>query len=405
MNVLVISQMYPNSENEISGIFVHEQLLALREQGVMAKVISAQPWTPFYFQILPGRWGKIADIPSGDVKDSIEVFYPRYFSIPRNLLLSTIGHRLYHGIRQKAIELKRIFDFDIIHAHAVIPAGYAAMLLSKELNVPYVVTVHGSDFFNTIHRSKKLKDQVEEVIKKSSKTITVSDVLKRTGKKALQGRLPIVTVRNGIAAERVIAEAAEIKKIPDEKILLSVANLIERKGIQQVILALKGLLKQHEKVRYLVIGDGLYRPALESLVDELDLGQYVDFLGQKSHRETMRYMAACDVFVLPSWDEAFGVVYIEAMANGKPVIGCVGEGIEDFVMDKESGFLVKPKDINSLGSILEYILEHPGEIAEIGRRAQKHILENFTWEKNAQDMVRIYQESLHQSSQSQNLHI
>ncbi len=63
MKVLVISQMYPNVENEISGIFVHEQLLALKEQGLQAKVISAQPWVPFYSRVLPGRWGKIADNP------------------------------------------------------------------------------------------------------------------------------------------------------------------------------------------------------------------------------------------------------------------------------------------------------------------------------------------------------
>ncbi len=283
-------------------------------------------------------------------------FIPAYFSIPRNILVNTTGYRLYHGIRQKVVELKKIFDFDIIHAHAAIPAGYAAMLLSEELNVPYVVTVHGLDFFYTIHRNKILKKQVEEVINKSSMTITVSDVLKRTGEEYLQLELPLITIRNGITPDRVIAEKAVIQRKPGEKILLSVANLIERKGIQNVILALKDLLKQHDKVRYVVIGDGLYRPTLESLVNELDLVQHVDFLGQKSHRETMRYMAACDVFVLPSWDEAFGIVYLEAMANGKPVIGCEGEGIEDFVVDSETGFLVKPKDKEDLFQVLDDLL-------------------------------------------------
>lgn len=394
MKVLVISQMYPSMENEISGIFVHEQLLAFQEQGLQARVVSAQPWLPFSSRFLPGRWGKIADIPPVDVRDSIQVFYPRYVSIPRNILISTMGYRLYYGIRQQVVELKRVFDFDIIHAHAVIPAGYAAMMLSKELNVPYVVTVHGRDFFYTIHRSKILKNQIEEVIAKSSRTITVSDVLRRTGEEYLHGRLPLVTIRNGITPDRVIVDAGDLQKRPDEKILLSVANLIERKGIQHVILALGRLLKQHDNVRYIVIGDGLYRQELERLTVELNIAQHVDFLGQKSHHETMRYMAACDVFVLPSWDEAFGIVYIEAMANGKPVIGCEGEGIEDFVVDSETGFLVKPRDIEDLVNTLDDLLVHPQKGIEAGKRGNEHILENYTWEMNAQKTIRLYKEAL-----------
>ena len=394
MNVLVISQMYPNTANDVSGIFVHEQILALKKNGINVIVVSPTQWIPFYIGLLPSKWESIRDIPAEDQRDSVQVFHPRYLSIPNSILYGTSGYMMYRGIKDKVNEIRKSFEFDIIHAHAAIPNGYAAMLLSRKLNVPYVVTIHGLDFYYSIHRNQLLKKQVEAVLRNSSKAIVVSDVLRKIGEQHLPGTTPLITINNGLNPERVIAQPADIQKQGEERIVLSVANLKERKGIQYVILAVERLLKENINLKYLIVGDGPYRPELERLVHELGLAQQIVFVGQQEYHKTMQYMAACDVFVLPSWDEAFGVVYIEAMANAKPVIGCMEQGIEDIVMDSVTGFLVKPRDIDDLVRVLAEILTHPQQGIKVGRRAQKHVLENFTWDKNAQEMVRIYKETI-----------
>ena len=144
----------------------------------------------------------------------------------------------------------------------------------------------------------------------------------------------------------------------------------------------------------MIIGKGKEKKNLEELVNKLNLQNMVKFAGKISHHKVMEYMASCDVFSLPSWNEGFGVVYIEAMAQGKPVIGCQGEGIEDFVENGKTGMLVKPKDVDSIVKVMDYLLSNPDEARAMGQRAHKFVLENYTWEKNAERTIEVYREVL-----------
>jgi len=105
-------------------------------------------------------------------------------------------------------------------------------------------------------------------------------------------------------------------------------------------------------------------------------------------------MDACDVFSLPSWNEAFGVVYLEAMACGKPVIGCQGQGIEDVITDGKTGFLVKPKDVADLAAILLMLFEDPELRRKVGAQARRLVQADFTWEKNVEKTVVVYKQVL-----------
>ena len=101
-------------------------------------------------------------------------------------------------------------------------------------------------------------------------------------------------------------------------------------------------------------------------------------------------MAACDIFILPSYDEAFGVVYLEAMSFKKPVIGTEGEGIEDIIKDGENGLLVKPRDVASIVEKLELLIRSPKLRNELGIKGFNSI-KNLTWENNAREMIKIYE--------------
>jgi len=85
------------------------------------------------------------------------------------------------------------------------------------------------------------------------------------------------------------------------------------------------------------------------------------------------------------------------MAHGKPVIACRGEGIEDVITDGEAGLLVKPKDVESLVEALDFLLSHPEEAQAMGERARTLVLENYTWEKNAEKTIKVYEEVLKNS--------
>ena len=175
--------------------------------------------------------------------------------------------------------------------------------------------------------------------------------------------------------------------VPDDpRSVVTVAHLVARKRHADVIRALALL----DDVRYYVIGDGPERPALEALAR--DLGVHARFLGQLPHEEALATARRCAVFALPSVDEAFGVVYVEAMAGGLPAIGAVGEPGPEEIGD---GLVqVPPGDIEALAHALRELLDHPEWRNEVGQRARRNVMERFTWERCGHETVAAYEEAL-----------
>jgi teichuronic acid biosynthesis glycosyltransferase TuaC len=385
--------MYPSSFNEVYGIFVHEQVKALKDKGIEIKVISPVPKTPFPINTIKGKWKKISMIPEYKDWGKIPVWYPRYTTFPKSILFESSGERMYRGIRQLTGKIYQDCKFDLIHAHVALPDGYAAMKLSEDFNVPYVVTIHGQDFYITIHKNNKCKNYIKKILQKAEKIIVVSNELKKIAINNFGDNKNIRVIGNGIPINKIINmnnldHKSKIKK----KILLSVSYLIKRKGIEYNLRAFSRLTEKYPNFKYQIIGDGIERNILEDLSKELKITDKVEFLGMLTHDKVFKKMLEADIFSLPSWNEAFGVVYIEAMACGKPVIGCKGEGIEDFVENGKTGMLVKPKDVDSLAKAMSYLLSNPDKAREMGEKAQKLVLENYTWEKNAEETIKVYQE-------------
>jgi glycosyltransferase involved in cell wall biosynthesis len=398
MKVLIISHMYPSSYNEVSGIFVHKQVRALVSKGIEVRVISPVPWAPFPTNQISYKWRAYSNIPKYSVVDGINVYYPRYVVLPRNLLFSYSGKTMYYGIREIVNEIYKDFEFDVIHANVALPDGVAGMEISKVFKKPLILTIHGQDFYYTIFRNRKCKSIVEEAINFSSRTIVVSDKLKMIGEQTLNVNSDkLCVIPNGIDMEGVFNGKSDLlEKYKDRRIILSVSYLIKRKGIDLNIKALAELKDKYQNLLYLIVGDGPERKNLEELAVKLNLQEHMKFLGMLPHNKVMEYMSICDVFSLPSWDEAFGVVYVEAMAHGKPVIACAGEGIDGIVKNRETGLLVRPHDVASLVEALEFLLSNPEKARAIGEEARKLVLENYTWEKNAEKTIEVYRKALNE---------
>jgi teichuronic acid biosynthesis glycosyltransferase TuaC len=392
MKVLVISHMYPSTFSEVSGIFVHEQVKALVGKGLEVRVISPVPWTPFPINYLSPKWKAYSRVPLYAIQEGIPVFHPRYIALPRALFFASSGDRMYRGIRNLVSELYRGFPFDLIHAHEVLPDGYAGLLLSKKFNCPLVVTLHGSpDIYKAAQLSTNRRRKVLQTLRGADAVITVSSQLKRAAEEWYLCGSKIRVVNNGFSLSRVGPRKPPLSS--KMIFLLTVGNLVERKGHRYVLLALSQLAKKYREVKLLMVGDGPERSRLAELINRLGLQNRVDLLGVITGEKLAELYALCDVFVLPSWEEAFGIVYLEAMANGKPVIGCLGEGIEDFVEHKRTGWLVKPRDVDSLVEALDYLLSNPQEARAIGERARQVALQ-YTWERNAERTIEVYKEVL-----------
>ncbi|MHC6180708.1 glycosyltransferase [Clostridium sp. JNZ X4-2] len=388
-NVLVISHMYPSPFNSVLGIFVHKQVQKLISEGCKVKVICPVPYVPAFLGVIK-KYKSYIDIPSTTVLDGVEVFYPRYIEFPRGIFLQYSGFFMYLGIKKTVDKLYKNFKFNVIHAHTAIPVGFSSMLLDRKYKVPFVVTIHGQDFQYTIKKNNICRKNVFKVLKAADKIITVSNKLKNViTEKYLLNKTAVIN--NGINPEEyIIDEQIELR---GEYVMLSVSALIKTKGIDLNIKALSKLVKKYPGIKYYIIGGGEESKNLKKLVEALDLDKNVIFLGKLPHSEVIKYMSSkCDVFSLPSWQEGFGIVYIEAMNSGIPVIGVRGQGIEDVIKDRENGFLAEPHDVDDLANIIDYILSHKSEARKVGLNGENTVLSEFTWLRNAQKTIDIYDE-------------
>jgi glycosyltransferase involved in cell wall biosynthesis len=164
--------------------------------------------------------------------------------------------------------------------------------------------------------------------------------------------------------------------------IVTVAHLVARKRHADVLRALAVLSARHPLLRYVIVGDGPERVALEGLAARLGVAERVEFCGQLPPAAALERARRCTLFAMPSIDEAFGVAYIEAMAGGLPAIGCRGEpGPEEIAAAGDGFVLVPPGDIERLSQRIDELVSDSQRLREAGRRARATVAEHFTWER------------------------
>lgn len=180
--------------------------------------------------------------------------------------------------------------------------------------------------------------------------------------------------------------------IPSGKVLLTVARLAaseQYKGMETVVRALPTVLKVVPDTYYVVVGDGNDRLQLERLAQQIGVAGHVLFTGVKIGDELASYYEACDIFVMPSRKEGFGVVFLEAMACSKPVIGGNHGGTPEVVIDGATGFLVEYGDVNALADRIIRLLHDPKLCRRIGEAGRRRVEENYTFEHFRRRLVQL----------------
>jgi teichuronic acid biosynthesis glycosyltransferase TuaC len=377
LHVLTLTPFYPSEHDDASGCFVAEPLDALAKAGVLNTVFAVQP--AYRSKLRARECGWRAE-------------WLRYLSLPGGLGLPTAGAFLFARIVGRVRELQKLSQIDLIHAHAPLPCGHAALLLSVELGVPYVVSVHGLDAFSTKQVSGRAGEWCrrisQRVYRSSRRVICISE---RVREQVLEGAATSRTsvVYNGVDPKLFSPGTEPTDRRP---IILSVGNLIPIKGHDLIIRAVAPLAAVFPTLTLEIIGDGPERGRLQALAQQLQIGDRVLFLGRRSRQQVASAMQQCTVFALPSRYEGLGCVYLEAMASGKPVIGCRGQGIEEVVEHGTNGWLVGSDDVKELRDALSTLLSNAALHKFISGHARQTILDEFTLTRQADHLRRIYEE-------------
>jgi colanic acid/amylovoran biosynthesis glycosyltransferase len=289
--------------------------------------------------------------------------------------------------------------YDIIHCHFA-PNGVKALIL-REIGViqgSIITTFHGYD---VNEKSLTYNTKLYEQLFTKGDLYTTNTTF--TGNKAIKLGCPLdklVKLPVGLDLSQYTFQKRLFRTNESIKIL-TVARLVEKKGIEYSIRAVANILKDYPNLEYQIVGDGPLRESLEKLTAELGITNKVKFLGWQTQDEICQLYTDSHIFVLSSItasngdQEGQGLVLQEAQAMGLPVLSTLHNGIPDGVLDGKSGFLIPEQDVNALTEKLRYLVEHPESWANMGLAGRVFVEEHYDINKLNDRLVEIYKNISH----------
>ncbi len=376
LRVLTLTPFYPSGEDPAAGCFVEEPLALLAELGVKHTVVAVRP---------------IHSSRRTPCRDAVAADWRRFPSLPGNAGLASAGEFLFRTIAGRYDKLHREKPFDLIHAHGALPCGYAAARLSRRLQIPFVVTVHGLDAFSSRQVRRPMGRWCERnslwVYQSAARVICVSEKVQSEVLRPSSG-IRTAVVYNGVDAAR-FSPATDSEP---SNFVLSVGNLIPAKGHEILLRAFALIAHRFPDLRCRIIGEGPQRLPLQRLAMQLRITKRVQFMGVQSRSQVADAMRRCLFFALPSRYEALGCVYLEAMASAKAAIACSGQGIEEILRDAENGVLVRPDDAVETAEAMNCLAANEPLRKQLGFAARQTILRTFTTLHQAERLTTVYGE-------------
>jgi glycosyltransferase involved in cell wall biosynthesis len=379
LQVLALTPFYPTERDDSQGCFVAEPLHPLAQFGISSAVFAMQPI--YRARLRPPK----SNVPSEWI---------RYLSLPGGWGLPTAGAFVFSRIVGRVRELVRQHRIDLIHAHAALPAGHAAMLLGAELGLPYVVSVHGLDVFSTEQVGGRVGGWCQRLSRRvyqgSRRVICVSELVRERVLAGMGTACRTSVVYNGVDTDLFSPSSdAEATKGP---VVLCVGNLLPIKGHEVLIRAIASIAAEFPSLMLEIVGHGPEQARLQALTGELGINERVRFRGRQPRREVADAMRRCTIFALPSSYEGLGCVYLEAMSAGKPVVGCRGQGIAEIIRQGANGLLVGPGNEKELALALAMLLRDERRKQAMGLAARDTIIDRLTLTQQAENLARIYRE-------------
>jgi glycosyltransferase involved in cell wall biosynthesis len=388
--------MYPSTWNEVTGIFVHEQVKELIKQGCEIKVVSAVPWAPFPMNKLKQKWRDYSRVPLKDTLEGVEIYRPRYLTVPRGNVLGISGYLMYRGIRKVIAEIYTAFEFDIIHAHTVFPDGVAGALLRKHMiDKPLCITAHGSDV-RLLSQNPLCKDQIIRVLVASDAIISGHPEI--TGLVRHLGRDEVAEIPNGVDLEKFNPRISgdRIRKecnVREEHIISFIANLIPFKDPETFVRSVPLVLRERDDIRFLVVGDGPLRVSIENLSRALEVDEYVIFAGRR--KDVNLILAASDIFVaLSPVENIWSTTILESMAAGTPCIVTKAGTTERHLMHGETAYLIEKKNPKALAEAILHLLSNKEMCLKLAQNGRRLVQERFDIRQSGKQIRELYSHML-----------
>lgn len=291
--------------------------------------------------------------------------------------------------------------FDIIHCQFG-TLGPKAILLKQigAINSKIVTSIRGFDVTMILEKNPGI---YLELFREGDLFLPVCQSLKERLIKAGCNEEKIMVHYSGIDCSQF--KYSQRKRISGECIkVLTIARLVEKKGVAFAIEAVASLISKGEKISYMIIGDGILREHLQQMIERTGVEQQVRLLGWKTQEEIKLFLADSHVLIAPSLtsetgdQEGIPNVIKEAMASGLPVISTLHSGIPELVTDGVSGLLVPERDTGSLADALAHLIRHPEICDKMGHAGRNYVIENFDIDKLNHQLVQAYQHLLNEDT-------
>lgn len=384
MNIVIIPAFFQTKSRKTLGSFFLEQARALQKKGHKVTILYCDTYSikcvKDWFAYNEEKF---------EIIEGIQIYRNRCFCPLKH---GIEGHRkaFANGIQKLYDQYMKGNKPDIIHAHCCVWAGYAAMKLSEQIGIPYVVTEHATLF--QLHRdeiSEKNDKVIRKIFQKAARVICVSGAFA----KLIESYRPDIDVVGNVVNCDAFVPRADSEKHRGVR-FLTVCYMEEeaqlyKKGIDILIQAWTEVVKKYTDVKLVIGGGGSAKTKVEQWVEEHGISKYVEFTDALDREQVIQEMQSCDCFVLPSRYETFGVVYIEAMACGKPVIAVANGGPDDFVKPF-NGLLIKPGAEELVQAFYEMIghLTRGNYYQE--EKISNYIKSKFSYEAIAEQLEAIY---------------
>lgn len=385
MNIVIIPAFFQTKNRPTLGSFFLDQAKALKRAGHQVSILYCDTYSVKCIQ----EWMHYEEDSVSQI-EGIQIYRGKCFCPLKH---GMEGHKeaFSKGIEKLWDKYIKNESVDIIHAHCCVWAGYAAMKLSEKIKIPYIVTEHATLF--QLHKneiSNANNAVITEVFQKAAKVICVSRAFARL--------LEDYTSNIEVIGNVVDCEQFQVKETDKEAVrLLTVCYMEEeaqlyKKGLDILIKAWAKMSAKYPQAKLIIGGGG---KSLEKVVEwtkEYQVTESVELLGALTRSQVVEQMQLCDCFVLPSRYETFGVVYIEAMACGKPVIAVANGGPDDFVHEF-NGILIQPEQEEELVQALDKMITDikKKDATYQPERIATYVEEKFSYRAIAEQLKIIYQ--------------
>ncbi len=288
--------------------------------------------------------------------------------------------------------------------------GYLGLWLRQWLKLPYIVYAYGNEILDVTRSIGYQKPRI--ALQKADRVLAISQftagLLKEAG--VVPDRIEIVYPGCDVDYFRPLPTRMDLGQELlgsryGNRIILTVGNLVERKGHDMIIRALPRVCQKVPNTTYLIVGDGPYRAELEKLAISMGVRDRVVFAGKIPNQDLAPIYALSDVFVMPSRDqserndvEGFGVVFLEASSCGKAVIGGRSGGIPEAVADGVTGLLVDPLDPEDIANAITRLLADSDLSARLGQQGRLRVVRDFTWARVGAQVEGILESILREQS-------